>query len=116
MNQKKIEKFKEQFLQEKEKLLAETHKEVIEIDIDGDEVDAIQAEMIGLSVEKLSSKRLEKLSKIERALQRIKDGIFGECQECGIDIDEKRLAARPEASTCIKCAEKLEKLRKQFAR
>ena len=45
---------------------------------------------------------------IDRALMRLDQGEYGECQECGEDIDELRLAAVPYADLCIRCAEKQE--------
>ena len=39
---------------------------------------------------------------------RLEDGTFGICQECGGEISEKRLKARPIAILCIKCKEKQE--------
>lgn len=45
---------------------------------------------------------------INKALQRIEQDEYGECQGCGNDIDELRLAAVPYAELCIQCAEKQE--------
>ena len=41
--------------------------------------------------------------KIQEALKRIDDGTFGTCQECGEDISESRLKARPVATLCVEC-------------
>ena len=41
---------------------------------------------------------------INTALVRIDDGAYGTCIQCGRSIAERRLMARPEASTCIDCA------------
>ena len=41
---------------------------------------------------------------VRRALQRIEDGSYGECANCGNDIAAGRLEARPEAALCIECA------------
>ena len=52
--------------------------------------------------------------KIKEALSRIEDGTFGICEECGEDISEERLKARPVTTLCIDCKieqEKKEKLR-----
>jgi DnaK suppressor protein len=43
------------------------------------------------------------LVKIQEALKRIDDGTFGTCQECGEDISESRLKARPVATLCVEC-------------
>ena len=46
--------------------------------------------------------------KIKGALDRLEEGIFGICEECGEEIPEKRLIARPVASLCIECKRKQE--------
>jgi DnaK suppressor protein len=43
------------------------------------------------------------LVKIQEALNRIDDGTFGTCQECGEEISESRLKARPVATLCVEC-------------
>ncbi len=48
------------------------------------------------------------LSQVRRALDRLDDGTFGECQQCGEMIGERRLEAVPWASHCIACQEKIE--------
>lgn len=45
------------------------------------------------------------LKLIEEALDRIGEGEFGECVNCGDDISQKRLDAIPWAPYCIKCQE-----------
>ncbi len=48
------------------------------------------------------------LGKIEGALERIEDGTYGKCDECGGVIPKTRLNAIPYTPFCIKCAEKME--------
>jgi DnaK suppressor protein len=43
------------------------------------------------------------LSKIQEALDRIDDGSFGLCEECGERIGIERLRARPVTTLCIEC-------------
>jgi DnaK suppressor protein len=45
------------------------------------------------------------LKQIDEALERISGGVFGECVNCGDDIQIKRLEAIPWARYCIKCQE-----------
>ena len=47
------------------------------------------------------------LTRIEYALQRIKDGQYGLCTNCGIPINVDRLEIIPETPFCISCAEML---------
>ena len=49
------------------------------------------------------------IGKIKDALERIEDGTFGVCDECGEDISEERLKARPVTTLCIDCKKKQEK-------
>ena len=42
------------------------------------------------------------------ALDRIREGTFGECISCGTEINPKRLEAVPWTRHCIECQEKLE--------
>jgi len=46
--------------------------------------------------------------KIKEALARIEDGTFGICEECGEEISEERLKARPVTTLCIACKTKAE--------
>jgi DnaK suppressor protein len=51
----------------------------------------------------------EQLAAIEAALQRLETGRYGICERCGQPIGEERLAARPAAATCIRCAAKAQR-------
>ena len=46
------------------------------------------------------------LRDVKRALERIAAGTYGVCKYCGKNIDEKRLAARPESGSCMDCKTK----------
>lgn len=48
------------------------------------------------------------ISKIKGALDRLDLGTFGICEECGEDISDKRLKARPVTTLCIKCKKEQE--------
>jgi DnaK suppressor protein len=50
------------------------------------------------------------LVKIQEAIKRIDDGVFGMCEVCGGPISEKRLMARPVTTLCIDCKTKQEKI------
>src|ERR1700682_4184789 len=49
------------------------------------------------------------LAMVETALDRIRQGTFGECISCGKEINAKRLEAVPWTRHCIECQEKLER-------
>ena len=44
------------------------------------------------------------LDQIEAAIERIEDGTYGQCEECGVTIPEPRLEAIPYAALCVRCA------------
>lgn len=48
------------------------------------------------------------LSLVHLALERIDEGSYGECLQCGTTIGEKRLDALPWTPYCIHCQEKIE--------
>ena len=48
------------------------------------------------------------LAAIESALEKIEEGLFGQCEECEGVISKTRLQAIPYTAHCIKCAQKLE--------
>ena len=67
------------------------------------------------SVEMKSLNRSRKLiSKINSALQRIKEGTYGYCEETGEPIGLKRLIARPVATLSIEAQERHERDEKIF--
>ena len=44
-----------------------------------------------------------KLKDVKLALEKIENGTYGICENCGKEISEDRLKACPEAKTCLKC-------------
>ena len=44
------------------------------------------------------------LDQIEAAIERIEDGSYGRCEECGEKIPKARLDAIPYAALCVRCA------------
>lgn len=48
------------------------------------------------------------LSLVRLALERLREGTFGDCLHCGRPIGEKRLEALPSTPYCIDCQEKVE--------
>ena len=67
------------------------------------------------SVEMKALNRSRKLiSKINAALQRLKDGTYGYCEETGEPIGLKRLMARPVATLSVEAQEKHERDEKIF--
>ncbi|SIT00553.1 TraR/DksA C4-type zinc finger protein [Alicyclobacillus vulcanalis] len=49
------------------------------------------------------------LADVEAALERLKDGTYGRCVDCGQAIPRDRLEAMPTARRCVDCQRRLEK-------
>ncbi len=50
------------------------------------------------------------LKNVEHALERLEEGTYGTCDECGLEIGEKRLKAMPFARYCVDCQREKERL------
>ena len=61
------------------------------------------------------NRQIKLLSKIDKAIKKIKDNTYGYCEETGEPIGVKRLMARPIATLSIEAQEKHEKNEKIFA-
>ena len=46
----------------------------------------------------------EQVAAADEALRRLAEGRYGVCERCGQPIGAERLAARPSAVTCVRCA------------
>jgi DnaK suppressor protein len=74
-----------------------------------DEVDGIQVNEwreIGFATRELLVDRVNRLS---NALDRLDEGSYGTCVECGEAIAPARLRVMPEVETCVRCQENLER-------
>lgn len=111
-----LKKTKERLLKERDELAEKsTHRS--DIDTEGDETDAVQANILIDLENQLTTRNHQKLSQISDALKRMEEKTYGVCQDCEEDIPEKRLSVNPYFLTCISCAEEREaedKQRKRF--
>lgn len=58
----------------------------------------------GVEIELRHRGQLEaRLREINDAMDRLMDGVYGRCTDCGAEIGNERLAADPAASLCIIC-------------
>ena len=46
------------------------------------------------------------LREVEGALERLRDGTYGTCMDCGMPVSRKRLEALPWARYCVTCQER----------
>jgi RNA polymerase-binding transcription factor DksA len=56
------------------------------------------------ALEGIERSKLQEIRQIRDALNRIAEGSYGVCAQCGELIDPKRLKALPTATKCISCA------------
>ncbi|MFD9357287.1 TraR/DksA family transcriptional regulator [Streptomyces sp. NPDC060031] len=52
----------------------------------------------------LMAQAREHLEELDRALERLERGEYGQCEGCGGTIPPERLEIRPAATTCVRCA------------
>ena len=74
-----------------------------------DEVDEIQANErreIGFATRELL---VDRVNRLVAALDRLRDGEYGTCVECGESIATARLRVLPEVATCVRCQDRLER-------
>jgi|TARA_B100001250_G_C19740442_1_gene762814 DnaK suppressor protein len=133
MAKKYIPNDKEKYMSEKQKnyfskRLTEWKNEIIELNSKGLYLNDVDLEISSPDVIDQAASQTEKtvemrtlnrqiklLSKIEKAIKKIKDNTYGYCEETGEPIGLKRLIARPIATLCIEAQEKHEKNEKIFA-
>ena len=116
MDAKDIAFFKEQLLNQKQELIKHagdtvegmsTQKESFP-----DPTDRASYESERNFTLRLRDRESKLIKKINLALEKIEDGNFGICEECGRDIQMNRLKIRPVATKCINCKTKEEETEK----
>ena len=61
----------------------------------------------------VQSMKSEQLDDIEQALEKLAEGSYGICAECGCEIPIQRLAIQPAASYCVACQEEIDRISKR---
>jgi len=79
-----------------------------------DEMDLASSEYMQSFTFRLRGRERIFLQKIDKALKKMDEGVFGICQECEEEISLKRLEARPETELCIRCKEDQERFEKDY--
>jgi len=113
------EYFKELLLQNLQELLGKANKAVG----GSSEIDDRHSDFCDLAFSELNTqisfhiteRQSRLIEKILYSLEKLKKGEFGICEECGEEITEERLKARPVASLCIDCKRAQEKAEKHRA-
>ena len=80
-----------------------------------DEVDVIQINEDREMSFATRSLLVERANRLAEALERLRDGAYGVCQECDEAIAPARLKAMPEVMTCVRCQDRLERMSRHLA-
>ena len=112
MEKERLAYFKELLNERLEVLLNEAEKTVTGMTNDKntfpDPTDRANLETDRNFLLRIRDRERKLILKIKEALARIEDGTFGYCEECGQEISEERLKARPVTTLCIACKTKAE--------
>ena len=116
LKQEKMETYKDLLTQKINELLSEAGKTVSEM-TNGKENYPDPNDRASLESDRnfelrIRDRERKLIMKMQEAIKRINDGVFGICEVCGGQISEKRLMARPVTTLCIECKTKQEKLEK----
>ena len=79
-----------------------------------DEMDLASSEYLQSFEFRLRGREKAHLAKLNLALNKLKTGSYGLCENCEEYISKKRLEARPETGLCIRCKEEQERDERAF--
>jgi DnaK suppressor protein len=106
LNPSDLEFFRRLLNQRVSELRFEAGKTVENMDQDvnfPDPTDRASLEASRNSVLRIRDRERKLIFKIQEALQRLENGEYGVCEECGEEIGIGRLKARPVTTLCISC-------------
>jgi DnaK suppressor protein len=107
MRQRDLKSFRKLLTRQLDKLLMEAEKTKDQVkeaeEPSSDPMDQASTVLDMDFLLRLRDRERKLMVKIKGALERIENGTFGICEECGEKISEKRLRARPVATLCIDC-------------
>ncbi len=118
MRKRDLEGFRETLLDQKTQIVARARQMLdgeVHVDSDAlpDEIDTAALESSLWLTGRMREREFELLHKIEKSLEKIERGDYGECEDCGEEIGLRRLRARPMAEFCIACKDEQERLERQ---
>jgi len=112
MDQKDLDFFREHLTKMLEEVLEKSDATIEDMtdtmEVFADPADRATMESDRAFVLRLRDRERRLIKKIQGALQRIDDGTYGFCDDCGEDISISRLKARPVTKLCIHCKSKQE--------
>lgn len=111
MQAKDLKTFKKKLLEKRAQLIEvvqKTENYGREADGEGEAMDIVDKASSSYTKEFMFSKSnsdRQFLQMVNEAVERIEDKSYGECVNCGEQVERKRLEAIPWARLCIKCQE-----------
>lgn len=113
MNERQLEYFKQKLLTWKEDILKESRETLSHLQTDTenhpDLADRASSETDRALELRTRDRQRKLISKIDEALRRIEDGVYGYCEETGEPIGLQRLEARPIATLSLEAQERHER-------
>jgi DnaK suppressor protein len=113
MNERQLEYFKQKLLDWKEEILRESRETLSHLQTDTenhpDLADRASSETDKALELRTRDRQRKLISKIDEALRRIEDGVYGFCEETGEPIGLQRLEARPIATLSLEAQERHER-------
>ncbi|MFN4244532.1 MAG: TraR/DksA family transcriptional regulator [Brevinematia bacterium] len=111
ISKEKLEELKERLSKEKLQILSDIFGEEVAIksfvsQSEGDIADKASDFYESQLLASISGVQREIIDKINEALRRIEDGVYGKCRMCGSPIEIERLEAIPYTDICSECAKK----------
>lgn len=111
LHSKDLDTLKESLLFQKASILNKSHEfkaEQSTVTAQGDEAEIASLDASNSISIHLHERDRTALYSIERALGKISEGTYGQCESCGEAIAARRLQARPFTALCIDCMEEQE--------
>ncbi len=118
MRKRDLERFRKILLEQRSQILSRARQMLAgEVYVDSDdfpdEIDTAVSESSLSFTGRMRERERGLLNKIEKSLEKIVRGTYGECESCGEEIGLERLRARPVAEFCIACKDEQERLERQ---
>ncbi len=114
MDKKRTEYFKNKLLEARKQIMnSGIMNDYQDLHIQSDDL-ADEADLASSTINQqvsfsIRDREMTKLKRIDAALERIEEGVFGFCIESGEEIEEKRLETQPWAEFCLEVAEEKER-------
>jgi len=113
MDKKKVKQYEAKLVEQRNALLGmvertEDYGREADRDVSQDPADKASNSYTKELLFSQSTNERNTLKLIEEAIERIGEGSYGECINCGEEISQKRLDAIPWTPHCIRCQELLE--------